>query len=91
MVGIGVGRCQIVADSAGRIYVIWRAGLGPNFSADLYPAGGQRRCDLWFRVLQNGKWSKARLLHPPGSPDHQDIGSISFFAVTDAAGRAQVI
>ena len=33
--GIDVGRCQILADSRNRVYVIWRAGLAEGWTVNL--------------------------------------------------------
>ena len=84
-----VGRCLIVADRADRVYVIWRSGLGRNFQAPIDPfAGGH--CNLVYRVLQGGKWSRIIPIHPPGSTEDQNDGSIDFYAGLDPAGRVQV-
>jgi hypothetical protein len=91
MVGVGVGHCQVLADPANRVYVIWRAGLGPNFAADINPHSGRRHCNLWFRTLENGKWTKAKPLHPLATPAKQNEGgSLSYFAGVDETGHPHV-
>ncbi len=90
MPGIQVGRCYVLVDARQRTYVIWRAGLGVNFGASPNH-GGAGQSNLMYRVLENGKWSKIIPVHPPGSTERQDDGSISYFAAVDAAGRAQVV
>jgi hypothetical protein len=92
MPNIAVGRCQVLADSGNRVYVIWRAGFAVNWAAAIYPHSGGTRTNLWFRVLEGGKWSKIKPIHPPGTPETQGYaGSISYFAAVDAAGHAQVL
>ncbi len=87
--GINVGRCQILADSRNRVYVIWRAGLAEGWTVNLDPAGGI--CNLWFRELEGGKWSRARILNAAAKAANSTDAARSFFAALDAAGRAQVI
>jgi hypothetical protein len=89
--GIAAGRCIVIADARGRVYVIWRSGLRENFSAGVDPWGGTAHTNLVYRVLEAGKWSRIKHVHPPGSPEKQNDGALSFFATTDAAGRAQVL
>jgi hypothetical protein len=92
MPNIAVGRCQVLADSSNRIYVIWRAGFAVNWAAAIYPHSGGSRTNLWFRALEGGKWSKIKPIHPLGTYETQAYsGSFSFFAAVDAAGRAQVL
>jgi hypothetical protein len=90
MPGYLVGKCEVLADRSGLIYVIWRAGMAVNFPASPN-AGGAGPSNLMYRVLENGHWSRIKPVHPPGNSDTQDQGSRSYFATTDAAGRAQVI
>ncbi len=87
--GLHVGRCLIVADRANRIYVIWRTGLGPNSQVALSPATSAH-CNLVYRVLQAGTWSRIIPIHPPGSTEFQNDGSLDFYAGLDPAGRVQV-
>lgn len=87
---INVGRCYVIADAQNRVYVIWRAGLAPNFGASPDP-GGASQSNIVYRVLENGRWSKIKPVNPPGSKDTQDDGALSYFATIDAAGRAQVL
>ncbi len=90
MPNIQVGRCYIKIDGQGRVYVIWRAGLALNFSG--FPnAGGAGQSNLLYRVLDHGHWSKIIYIHPPGSPQTQNDGSLSYFATVDASGRVQVL
>jgi hypothetical protein len=86
-----VGRCVVLVDGGNRVYVVWRTGLKEDFPASLDPWGGGTPCNLVYRVLENGKWSKIEPVHPPGSPETQNDGSLSYFAAVDAAGRAQVV
>lgn len=90
MVGIPVGRCTILADRGNRIYVVWRTAEAPTFPVSTY-AGGTGESNLVCRVLDHGRWSKIFPLHPPGTAEHQDAGTLSSFATTDAAGRVQVL
>ena len=90
MPGIQVGRCFALIDGRDRLYVIWRAGLGVNFVASPDP-GGAGQSNLLYRVLENGRWSKIKPVHPPGSTQAQNDGALSYFAAIDAAGRAQVV
>ena len=87
--GIDVGRCQILADSRNRVYVIWRAGLAEGWTVNLDPVGGI--CNLWFRELEGGKWSKAKILNEAAKATNSMDAARSFFAALDAAGRGQVI
>ena len=89
MPGIQVGLCYVLVDARQRVYVIWRAGLAVNFGASADPGNGTV-ANLMYRVLDHGKWSRITPVHPPGSKDSQDDGSLSYFAAVDAAGRAQV-
>jgi hypothetical protein len=89
MPGIQVGRCFALADGRDRVYVIWRSGLAVNFPASA-DSGGANQGNLVYRVLENGKWSKIKPVHPPGTAEKQNEGALSYFATIDAAGRAQV-
>jgi hypothetical protein len=86
--GIDVGHCQVLADSQNRVYVIWRAGLRENWPVSIDPAGD--RSDLWFRELEGGKWSKAKIFNEPVATATNDAPR-SFFGAVDAAGRVQII
>lgn len=90
MPGIAVGHCQLLVDGRNRVYVVWRAGMREGLSANVNPWGDQN-CNLWFRVLENGKWSKAKLAAPAGDGQRQADGTFSYFATTDAAGHPQVV
>ncbi len=90
MPDIKVGRCQAIAAAKGRIYAVWRAGLGRNFQASVDPTGAGH-CNLMFRVLEGGQWSKIKPVHPPGSVDSQNDGSLSWFVALDGAGTPQVV
>lgn len=90
MPGIQVGRCYALVDGRDRVYVVWRAGLAVNFPASA-DSGGANQGNLLYRVLENGRWSKIRPVHPTGSAETQNDGALSFFATVDAAGRAQVV
>jgi hypothetical protein len=85
-----VGRCQVLADAHNRIYVIWRASLGGNYSIGSDLAGSP--CNLWFREFEGGKWSKAKSVSDVcvGTAQYNDAAR-SFFAALDADGRAQVV
>ncbi|MBC8039498.1 MAG: exo-alpha-sialidase [Opitutaceae bacterium] len=89
--GIAAGRCIVIADARGRVYVLWRSGLREYSTANVDPWGGTAHSNLVYRVLEGGKWSRIKPVHPPGSPEKQNDGALSFFATTDAAGRAQVL
>ena len=91
MPGIGVGRCALLVDARNRVYVIWRSGLKAGFPVNTDPWGGGGQSNLVYRVLDGGKWSKIKSVNPPGSPETQNDGALSFFAAVDAAGRAQVV
>ena len=90
MPGIQVGRCYALVDAQQRVYIVWRAGLAVNFTANPDPSGSHQ-ANLMYRVLDHGKWSRITPVHPPGSYEHQDDGSLAYFATIDAAGRAQVV
>jgi hypothetical protein len=87
---INVGRCLTIIDRSDRVYVIWRSGLGPNFGASP-DQGNSSQSNIVYRVLENGQWSRIKNVSPAGSAETQDDGALSFFAVIDAAGRAQVV
>ncbi len=90
MVDLNIGRCLVIADAQGRVYVIWRAGLGKYFAAPVDPYTGGH-CNLVYRVLAAGKWSKVIPVHPPGSTKDQNDGSLAFYASLDNAGRVNVV
>ncbi|HRE09010.1 MAG TPA: sialidase family protein [Opitutaceae bacterium] len=90
MPDIQTGYGVVLADGKDRIYAIWRAGLGVNSPANPYPSSTSH-ANLVYRVLENGKWSKILPVHPPGSMDLQNDGSLAYFAVVDPQGRVQVI
>ncbi|HTI99970.1 MAG TPA: sialidase family protein [Dongiaceae bacterium] len=91
LAGIRAGHCTLMVDGRNRVYVVWRSALKETFPAGMDPWAGAMCYNLMCRVLENGRWSKIFPVHPPGSPETQDDGSMSFFGVTDAAGRAQVV
>ncbi|MGN6370229.1 MAG: hypothetical protein ACTHN5_18385 [Phycisphaerae bacterium] len=90
MPGFNVGTCQLCIDGQDRVFVIWRTGLKEGFSTLTTPAGLAQN-NLVYRMLDHGKWTKILPVHPPGSSQTQDDGSISFSACTDAAGHVEVI
>jgi hypothetical protein len=90
MPGINVGRCALLVDNQNRVYVIWRCGLSQYYPASMDPSDGSV-CDLKYRVLENGQWSKILPVNPPASAAAQNDGPLSYFAVVDAAGRVQVV
>ena len=90
MPDIIVGRCALLVDSQNRVYVIWRCGLAQYYPASIDPVGASC-CDLKYRVLENGKWSKILPVNPPASAVNQNDGPLSYFAIVDATGRAQVV
>jgi hypothetical protein len=69
--------------------VIWRAALVEGWTVNLDPVGGI--CNLWFRELEGGKWSKAKILNEAAKATNSTDAARSFFATLDAAGHAQVI
>ncbi|HSV16706.1 MAG TPA: hypothetical protein VLI90_20745 [Tepidisphaeraceae bacterium] len=87
---LGVGKCFVLADAQNRIYVTWRAGIADGFSADVDQRGG-RPVDLYFRVLENGKWTKAKRVNEPPDVQRQTDAPMNYYANVDAAGRVQVI
>jgi len=89
MPNIDVGLCKVLADSHNRVYVIWRAGLGLNFVANIDPTGD--RTNIWFRELEGGKWSKAKLVSEEATNMSQPDAAFSYFAAVDGAGNAQVL
>ena len=90
MPDIAVGRSTVLVDGRNRIYVIWRAGMGQYLPASSN-LGGSGPSNLMYRVLENGKWSSIKPVHPPATNATQDRGSLSSFTVVDGAGRVQVI
>jgi hypothetical protein len=88
-----VGTCNIAADSAGRVYVIWCTGMQPQFpSSGFEPHGNQAAISLVYRVLEDGAWSsKAIAINPPATYQYQDEGAVSHFVATDGAGRVHVV
>lgn len=90
MPGLNVGRCVLLVDGKNRVYVIWRVGLREYYPVPVTRVSGSCS-DLVYRVLDGGSWSKILPLHPPASATTQDDGSLSYFAVVDPAGRAQVV
>ncbi len=88
-----IGNCQIAADGAGRIYVVWRTGFGPNIPiSGTEPHAAQVVNNLVYRVLDGGAWSgKAILVHKPATREQQDIGSASWFLSTDPGGKVHVV
>ena len=90
MPGINVGRCYVLVDGSDRVYVVWRAGLAVYHSASPDP-GNSGPSNLMYRVLENSRWSRIIPVHPVGSAEKQDDGSLAYFATVDAAGRAQVV
>ena len=90
MPSLNVGLCYALSDGQGRIYVIWRAGPVLYSPASPNPSNGQP-CNLMYRVLTNGTWSKIIPVHPPVAQANISDGSLSYFATTDAAGHIQVI
>jgi hypothetical protein len=87
---LNVGLCYALIDGKDRLYVVWRSGLVQYDPASAYASSGQP-CNLMYRVLENGKWSKIIPAHPPAPHDNPNEGSLSYFATIDAAGRAQVV
>ncbi|HRE80325.1 MAG TPA: hypothetical protein PLN52_04715, partial [Opitutaceae bacterium] len=60
------------------------------FGASPHPTN-TTQSNLVYRVLENGKWSKILPVHPPGSKDKQNDGSLSYFAAVDPQGQVQVV
>ncbi|MEO6995186.1 MAG: hypothetical protein ABI273_16390 [Lacunisphaera sp.] len=86
---IQVGQCIALVDGSDRVYVIWRAGIAPDFPTTSY-RGGVGPANIVYRVLENGRWSKIKFINEPGTKEVQTDGAYSFFAVVDAAGHVQV-
>jgi hypothetical protein len=92
MPGIDVGHCVVLADSHNRVYVIWRAGLNVGWTIDGNLAGAGSLSNLWFRELDGGKWTQAKMINEREPMDNpHTMSTLSFFGVTDAAGRAQLL
>jgi hypothetical protein len=86
-----VGLCYLAADGQGRVYVIWRTGLKEGFGVSEDPHNNTS-ANLVYRVLDHGQWSsKPTPVHPPGSTETQDNGSLASFVATDPAGRVHVV
>ena len=83
------GYCSLLIDGQNRVYVIWRTGVTEISPPSEDPHAGYY-CNLVYRVLENGKWSKVVNIHPPASNEKQDIGALQSFTCVDAAGKAQV-
>ena len=90
MPGINVGQCIALVDGRGRLYVIWRAGIAVNFTANPNP-GGSSPSNVVYRVLENGRWSKIKFVNEPGTKEVQTDGAYSFFAAVDPTGKVQVV
>ncbi len=92
MPGFGVGWCRLVVDAQNRVYLLWRQAIKETWGVSLDPSGRGSHTNLYFRVLEGGKWSKAKPIHKLATEEMQQVdGSISYFAVADGAGHAQVI
>lgn len=83
------GYCSLLIDGKNRVYVIWRTGVTELSPPSEDPHAGYY-CNLVYRVLENGKWSKVVNIHPPASSEKQDIGALQSFTAVDGAGKAQV-
>ncbi|HVU18531.1 MAG TPA: hypothetical protein VHD32_16635 [Candidatus Didemnitutus sp.] len=88
MPGLKVGRCYLLIDGRDRVYVIWRTALAPNFPANIDP-NAVGSCNLVYRVLEEGHWSRIQPINSPASAQTQNAGSLSYYAAVDAAGRVQ--
>jgi uncharacterized protein (DUF302 family) len=53
--------------------------------------GNSSQSNLVYRVLENGQWSRIENVFPAGSAQSQNDAALSYYAVIDAAGRAQVV
>jgi hypothetical protein len=92
MPGFGIGRCQVLVDAQNRVYVFFRVSLKETWGAGYAPSANNQHTNLYYRMLQGGKWSKAVAVHPLGTEATQQTGgSISSWAGIDAAERAQVV
>ena len=92
MVNFDVGQSQVLVDSHDRVYVIWHAGLAEGAGAIGKDRRGER-ANLWFRVLEGGKWSKTM---PIGETCTQPTVSVlsaaySSYAGVDASGNVEII
>ena len=90
---LSVGSCQVAADSAGRVYVIWRVASVKYGQAAIDPHS-RTGCtnNLVYRVLSGGQWSgKAIPIHQMASSANQLLGSASYFVTTDPAGTVHVL
>lgn len=82
---------KVLADAAGRVYVIWRTGLNEGFTVEAGPHSIGPNANLIYRVWQNGAWNgKAVHVHTPGTYAKQDDGSASWFAATGPDGKVHV-
>jgi hypothetical protein len=85
-----VGTTKLLADNSGRVYAIWRTSFNIVINGS-QPASQGDGYNLFYRVLENGAWSKAIPIHPPTTMQQQHFGSASWFAVIDpSAGKPQV-
>jgi len=87
---LNVGGCQIAADGAGRVYVVWRVACVRYAGSDIGPHAAPDN-NLVYRVLSGGSWNgKAIPIHQVPTQSNQMIGSASFFVATDPAGAVHV-
>ncbi len=85
-----VGNTNLLSDSSGRIYAIWRSFY--LSAGDISQPSAQRDgFNLVYRVLDHGAWSNAINIHPPTTSAQQHFGSASWFAANDpSTGRVDV-
>lgn len=92
MPDLNVGMCKVAADSAGRIYVIWRVAPAQYLPADIIPHGSGTANNLVYRVLSGGAWSGRPIpIHQTATNANQLIGSASYFVATDPTGAVHVV
>jgi hypothetical protein len=91
MPNINVGTCYLAADAQNRVYAVWRTGLRETFGVSEDPHN-INSANLVFRVLSNNAWNAKPLpVHPPGSTETQDNGSLSCFVTTAPDGHVHVV
>lgn len=88
-----ISRCQVLVDSANRVYVVYRCDYQPGGAINPVPnynvAGN--RYNLVYRVLEGGRWSKQIQISHPTDPQKQNDGMATYCAGVDPRGAVQLM